>query len=128
MSAEQKKNESDLSQQYNLYKQSLQQLAQKIVDLEVESNEHALDKCFFMIYFYEIRLVIETLMNHPSERKCFRMIGGVLVEKNVKEVLPSLKTNQEGIKSMIDQLSKQYKSQEEQFNKWQKDNNIKIIH
>ncbi|QSL65717.1 hypothetical protein MERGE_003031 [Pneumocystis wakefieldiae] len=114
MSAEQKKNESDLSQQYNLYKQSLQQLAQKIVDLEVESNEHA--------------LVIETLMNHPSERKCFRMIGGVLVEKNVKEVLPSLKTNQEGIKSMIDQLSKQYKSQEEQFNKWQKDNNIKIIH
>lgn len=113
MSVEQKQHQSDLSQQYNLYRQSLQQLAQKIGDLEVESNEHT--------------LVIETLMNHPSERKCFRMIGGVLVEKSVKEVLPSLKTNQEGIKSMIEQLSKQYKSQEEQFSKWQKDNNIRVI-
>ncbi|KAG5519971.1 hypothetical protein PMAC_000248 [Pneumocystis sp. 'macacae'] len=108
-----KKSELNLSQQYNLYKHSLQQLAQKIGDLEVEFNEHT--------------LVIETLMNHPSERKCFQMIGGVLIEKNVKEVVPFLKTNQKGIKSTIEQLLKQYKSEEEQFNKWQKDNNVKIV-
>ncbi|KAG4304564.1 hypothetical protein PORY_001957 [Pneumocystis oryctolagi] len=115
------------SQQYNLYKHSLQQLAQKIGDLEIESNEHTFVKYFLQYILTRLRLVIETLMNHPSERKCFRMIGGILVEKSVKEVLPSLKTNQEGIKSTIEQLLKQYKSQEEQFNKWQKDNNVRII-
>lgn len=44
-----------------------------------------------------IRLVIDTLKDLDPERKCFRMIGGVLVERNVKEVLAALRTNEEGV-------------------------------
>ena len=40
-------------------------------------------------------LVIETLTPLEPSRRCFRMIGGVLVERTVKEVLPTLTTNRE---------------------------------
>lgn len=39
--------------------------------------------------------MIETLNEVDGNRKCFRMIGGVLVERTVKEVLPSLENNKE---------------------------------
>lgn len=38
----------------------------------------------------------DTLKKSP-DRKCFRMIGGVLVERTVKEVLPALETNLNGV-------------------------------
>ncbi len=43
------------------------------------------------------RLVIETLDGVDSDRKCFRMIGGVLVERTVKEVAPALRANKEKV-------------------------------
>lgn len=39
----------------------------------------------------------ETLALEP-DRKCFRLIGGVLVERTVKDVVPALQTNQEGVR------------------------------
>jgi hypothetical protein len=33
----------------------------------------------------------------PPDRKCFRMIGGVLVERTVGEVLPALEETQTGV-------------------------------
>ena len=43
------------------------------------------------------RLVIETLQDVDKDRKCFRMVGGVLVERTVKEVLPALVTNRDQV-------------------------------
>lgn len=43
------------------------------------------------------RLVIETLQNVDADRKCFRMVGGVLVERTVKEVLPALTSNRDQV-------------------------------
>nr|CAG4651516.1 EOG090X0L97 [Simocephalus serrulatus]SVE94651.1 EOG090X0L97 [Simocephalus serrulatus] len=57
------------------------QLASKLSELEMDLNEH--------------KLVIETLQNVDADRKCFRMVGGVLVERTVKEVLPALTTNRD---------------------------------
>ena len=44
------------------------------------------------------RLVIDTLKDVDPDRKCFRMVGGVLVERTVKEVLPALINNREQVK------------------------------
>lgn len=64
------------------------------------------------------RLVLETLSPLPEDRKCFRMINGVLVERTVKDVLPALETNSVGLKKVLDGLVKQYKRQQEEMEKW----------
>lgn len=41
--------------------------------------------------------LLETLKEEPT-RKCFRLIGGVLVERTVKDVVPALQTNNDGVR------------------------------
>lgn len=43
-------------------------------------------------------MVIDTLKNVAPERKCFRLVGGVLVERTVEDVLPALSNNKEQVK------------------------------
>ena len=38
-------------------------------------------------------IVVDTLKTVDPDRKCFRMVGGVLVERTVKDVLPALEHN-----------------------------------
>ena len=66
----------------------------------------------------EIRLVLETLEPLPGDRKCFRMINGVLVERTVRDVVPALQTNAEGLKKVLDDLVKKYKTQQDELEKW----------
>lgn len=63
----------------------------------------------------------------PQDRKCFRMINGVLVERTVKDVVPALKTNSEGLRKVLEDLLKQYKSKQEEMEKWKKKNNIQVV-
>ena len=77
------------------------------LELIVQSNQHS-----------SIRLVLETLEPLSGDRKCFRLINGVLVERTVKDVVPALKTNQEGLKKVLDDLVKQYKSKQDELDKW----------
>lgn len=46
------------------------------------------------------------------------MINGVLVERTVKDVVPALKTNAEGLKKVLGDLVKQYKKQQDEMEKW----------
>ncbi|EFE45196.1 hypothetical protein TRV_00010 [Trichophyton verrucosum HKI 0517] len=73
------------------------------------------------------RLVIESLQPLPLDRKCFRMINGVLVERTVKDVIPSLKTNADGLKQVLDELMKQYKSKQDEMDNWKKKNHIQVV-
>ncbi|KAK2198416.1 bifunctional Prefoldin beta-like/Prefoldin/Prefoldin subunit 2 [Babesia duncani] len=41
----------------------------------------------------EHRLVLKTLSELPKDRKCYRLIGGVAVERTVGEVLPALEAH-----------------------------------
>lgn len=47
----------------------------------------------FSISFLYSRLVEETLKPLDPKRRAFRLIGGVLVERTVEEVLPSITDN-----------------------------------
>lgn len=40
------------------------------------------------------------------------------MERTVKDVVPALKTNQEGLKKVLDDLVKQYKNKQDELDKW----------
>lgn len=61
---------------------------------------------------------METLEPLPGDRKCFRMINGVLTERTVKEVVPILQTNSDGLKKALEELVKQYKLKQDEMEKW----------
>lgn len=65
-----------------------------------------------------IRLVIETLEPLSADRKCFRLVNGVLVERTVGDVVPSLKTNADGLKQVLDEMVKQYKAKQTEMDNW----------
>jgi predicted phage tail protein len=64
------------------------------------------------------RLVLETLEPLTGDRKCFRMINGVLVERTVKDVVPALQTNSEGLKKVLEELMKSYRSKNVEMENW----------
>ncbi|KAI7875354.1 Prefoldin beta-like protein [Lichtheimia hyalospora FSU 10163] len=112
-SSSKKPSEAEITQQYNKYKNELQQLAQKVGELESEVEEH--------------KLVIDSISPLEPDRKCFRMVGGVLVERTVKEVLPALQTNYSGIQQVIQSLLQSYKRKEQEFQEFQKKHNIQMV-
>ncbi|OAA64806.1 prefoldin subunit 2 [Cordyceps fumosorosea ARSEF 2679] len=107
------KKQQDLQTQYSNFKSVLQQIAQKIGDIEQEAEEH--------------KLVLETLEPLPEDRKCFRLINGVLVERTVKDLVPALKTNQDGLKKVLDDLVKSYKTKQDELDSWKKKNNVQVV-
>lgn len=93
-SSKQKLSEQEILAKFNSYKQELTALSTKIGELESEAEEH---KWVASLIALILRLVIDTMKPLDATRKCFRMIGGVLVERTVQEVLPALETNAEGV-------------------------------
>ena len=63
--------------------------------------------------FYNFSLVATTLSNLSGERKCFRKIGGVLVEKDLIAVKKDLDVEIANIKATLDVVYKSMKQQEE---------------
>ncbi|CAG8262452.1 unnamed protein product [Penicillium salamii] len=98
------KKQQELQLQYTNFKNTLQQLATKIGEIEQEQEEH--------------KLVIQTLDPLEADRKCFRMVNGVLVERTIKDVLPTLKTNEDGLKQVIEDMLKQYKTKQNELDNW----------
>ncbi|EJF62381.1 Prefoldin beta-like protein [Dichomitus squalens LYAD-421 SS1] len=103
-----------IQQQYNRFQNDLQTLASKIGELEQEAEEHNL----------VLSTLDEALAEEP-DRKCFRLVGGVLVERTVKDVVPALKTNRDGIQKVITSLAEQYKSKDEEFESFKREYNIR---
>ncbi|KAK8555118.1 hypothetical protein V6N13_103847 [Hibiscus sabdariffa] len=84
-------NEQVIANMYAAMRSELNQIYSKITELEMEVSEHS--------------LVINAIQPLDSSRKCYRMIGGVLVERTIKEVLPAVQRNKEGLEEVISRLN-----------------------
>ena len=54
-------------------------------------------KVFVCKHFLISRLVIDTLDGVDPDRRCFRLVGGILVERKVGEVAPALSNNRDKV-------------------------------
>ncbi|XP_043391510.1 prefoldin subunit 2 [Chelonia mydas] len=98
---------------FNRLRQEQRGLASKAAELELELNEHS--------------LVIDTLREVDPTRKCYRMVGGVLVERTVKEVLPALESNKEQINKIIETLTQQLQAKGQELNEFREKHNIRVM-
>jgi len=104
----------DIQANYSRMQSELQSLASKIGELEQEAEEHGL-----------VLVTLEETLKTDPNRRCFRLIGGVLVERTVKDVVPALKMNRDGIRGVVSNLAEQYKSKEEDFESFRQDYKIR---
>ncbi|ORX35140.1 Prefoldin subunit-domain-containing protein [Kockovaella imperatae] len=114
-SGSQKLTPQEVPAAFQRYRTELQNLAQKIGELESELEEHAL-----------VLSTLQPLVKTAPTRSCYRLIGGVLVERTVTDVVPALETNYNGIKEVLESLVKNYKGKEEDFVKFQNDYGIQM--
>ncbi|XP_057957481.1 prefoldin subunit 2 [Malania oleifera] len=84
-------NEQAVANLYGAMRAELNQIYSKITELEMEVSEHS--------------LVMGAIQPLDPSRRCYRMIGGVLVERNIKEVLPAVQRNKEGLEEVIARLN-----------------------
>ena len=63
-------------------------------------------------------MVVDTLEPMDAARRAYRLVGGVLVERTVGEVLPTVKANQEGIKQLLQQLATTRANKEKEAAEW----------
>jgi len=61
-----------------------------------------------------------------SERKCFRMNGGVLSEQNVGQVLPTLLNHEQQLDDLLKKLNERLVSKGVEVNAYKDLHNIKI--
>ncbi|KNC84389.1 hypothetical protein SARC_03382 [Sphaeroforma arctica JP610] len=102
--------EQELLAKFNIMRQEQQSIANKISDLEIQRSEH--------------ELVVKTLKTVPGDRKCYRMVGEVLTERTVVEVLPAVETNCAGIKKVMDTLQQQIVDKGKEINTFKTKHNI----
>ncbi|XP_062305637.1 prefoldin subunit 2 [Osmerus eperlanus] len=94
-------------------RQEQRSMASKATELEMEINEHS--------------LVVETLKDVDPSRKCFRLVGGVLVERTVKEVLPALESNKEQISKIVESLNTQMQTKGRELTEYRERYNIRLV-
>ncbi|KAG5874052.1 hypothetical protein JTB14_034628 [Gonioctena quinquepunctata] len=97
---------------FNSLRAEQRALSGKLSEFELDLNEH--------------KMVIETLKNVNEDRKCFRLIGGILTERKVKDVLPVLITNQEKLKEFIEKLQEQISKKGQELNEYREKHNIRF--
>ncbi|XP_071174018.1 prefoldin subunit 2-like [Mytilus galloprovincialis] len=93
-------------------RQQQRAVAGKISELNGDLKEH--------------EIVIDTLKETESSRKCFRMVGGVLVEHTVEGVLPALTNHKEQLNKMVETLTKQLETKGIEINKYREEYNLQI--
>jgi prefoldin subunit 2 len=84
----------------------------KMSEIDMERKEH--------------ELVIEALKDVDTSRKCFRMVGDVLVERTVGTVLPAITANHEQLTKLTESLSQQLEAKGKDLQDYREKHNIRV--
>lgn len=112
MSVALKKNQEEIIASFNKLRNEQRTIAGKLSEVQMDLSEH--------------KMVIDTLDGVDGDKKCFRMIGGVLVERTVQEVAPALTHNKQKLEKLVETLEKQLTSKGSEINAFAEKHNIQV--
>ncbi|XP_023325258.1 prefoldin subunit 2 [Eurytemora carolleeae] len=107
-----KKGQEEIIAGFQSLRNEQRSVAAKINELQQDLNEH--------------KIVIETLEGVDGDRKCFRMVGGVLVERTVKDVVPALVNNRDKLGKLVESLNTQLTDKGAEINGYMEKHQIQI--
>jgi len=110
--ASSKANAQEIVAHFHKLREDQRLLVQKCSEIEAEQHEY--------------NVVIQTLDGVDAQRVCFRLIGGVLVERTVGEVVPALKTQRDQMIALVDTLNKSIEANGREINEWREKHGIRI--
>jgi len=110
--ASSKSNAQEIVAHFHKLREDQRLLVQKCSEIEAEQHEY--------------NVVIQTLDGVDAQRVCFRLIGGVLVERTVGEVVPALKTQRDQMITLVDTLNKSIEAKGREINEWREKHGIRI--
>uniref|UniRef100_A0A0E0F6R5 THUMP domain-containing protein n=1 Tax=Oryza meridionalis TaxID=40149 RepID=A0A0E0F6R5_9ORYZ len=105
-------NEQIIANTYGNMRSEMTQLYTKITELEMEVSEHS--------------LVIGAIEPLDHSRRCYRMVGGVLVERTIKEVLPAVHRNKEGLEEVIARMHEALEKKKKEITEFELKYKIRI--
>ncbi|KAM7278454.1 hypothetical protein ACFE04_005588 [Oxalis oulophora] len=105
-------NEQAVANMYAAMRSDLQQIYSKITELEMEVSEHS--------------LVINAIQPLDPSRRCYRMIGGVLVERTIKDVLPAVQRHKAGIEEVVARFTEALERKKKELNDFEAKYKIRI--
>ncbi|KAH1101152.1 hypothetical protein GLYMA_13G124100v4 [Glycine max] len=105
-------NEQAVANMYAAMRSELNQIYSKITELEMEVSEHT--------------LVTNAIQPLDQSRRCYRMIGGVLVERTIKEVLPAVQRNKEGLEEVVARLNEALEKKKKEISEFEAKYKIRI--
>merc|ERR1712070_43764 len=76
--------------------------------------------------FPRYRMVVSTLEPLDPNRKAWRLVGGVLVERTCGEVLPAVREALAQIEQVLATLQKTYDDKEKEINEFMEKYNIRL--
>ncbi len=89
-----------VAKRFNEQQRMSQTMRRKIDQLDKELQDHV--------------LVLQQLENLDAGRRCFRLIGGVLVERTVGEVRPLIETQKAQLLDLLNKMAEELKKVEDE--------------
>lgn len=105
-------NQNEIIQMFAAMREEVNALWGKMTELGNEASEH--------------QQVLKALEPMEGGRKCFRLVGDVLVERTVEEVLPAVRKNEEGIHQVLESYSKQLEAKRKALAEFQTKYKIRV--
>ncbi|GAX27974.1 prefoldin subunit 2 [Fistulifera solaris] len=102
----------EVVQKFRQLLQQSQSLLQKIAELEMDRNEH--------------KLVEDSLQPLDPQRKAYRLVGEMLVERTVQEVLPSIRTNRTHLDATIETLRERLETMQKEAEQIRQQYNLQV--
>ena len=101
-----------VGERFSHMRNELKELQTKEIQLEMELKQH--------------ESVLETIEKLNDDRKCFRLVGEVLVQSTVGETKPELKQQIENLKDVVEKMKQQVELKDKEIQQFQIDNKIQF--